>query len=461
MAVPIPCASTSASASSSTTSLTQKLLDLGRLRSMSHEKLLREKEKEFEIVHQPDRAARIVSPVEAPSEEECGDDIAGWRRVRGDERRGGMQRPGEGTSVLTRLDSQDGLAGAEMGGDEERDVWQHRHAASLESGQDARRRVQGTKTASLGFQYGGIEMGYGAEASPTPAPLFANSLRVRPPARPRRSASPAIAGIAGDNGLGRLRYTGGRHAHEDEEQYADTQLVRTNLFRRGVCPFCLKFFGPDPLPLACPFQDCKRDLTVCLDYPNRREVEKAPPRLVERSFLDIRPRAKDNGERGVGLGLTLRQPVPSLTVKAPTPIDDLRPSARAARRHAPSPSLFPAPLQRHKSPSPSTTIRTIWPSSQGFYDAARLDQPPTPVRQKYMNKPLPPPPAPATPPPPPPARSERRPPPPPTPPTPSSPQQDIPPTPPTATSLSDSIAARHRQLYNQPHTPSHITTSPA
>jgi potassium/chloride transporter 9 len=227
------------------------------------------------------------------------------------------------------------------------------------------------------------------------------------------------------------------------------QLVRMEIYPRGFCPHCRKYFGNHPLPVECPYLDCRRDLKVCLQYPNRREATKAPPRLAQRAFLDTRPRGnlKGNGlqprvaVRGGNNGQG-RQAIPSLSVEAPTPTDEQKPLTHRAP---------PPPQQQRKSPSPSNTIRTIWPSPLGIYYPTQANQPPTPERLRYMEKPLPPPPTPPAPSPP--TRSERRPPPPPPPPP------RFPPT-----TLTESIAERHRRLYQQhhpqqQHIPSQLRTS--
>lgn len=493
------------SANSPTNSLTQKLRDLGRHKSKSEEKL----EKGFEIVHTPDRPTQLISPIEAPTEEECGDEIARLQRtsLRGrdemftrhryedtdlvgqhslrypDGRLEEERKPREGwydmqASALTSFDEQDGPAVAAESDDEAEVAPQRQLATQVAYVKTVGRRDQDQQTTpkhnqvvssavkiqagsrqakftrplqqqhaatTTMFQNGNIKANYAAgSSSPTPAPLFAGSVSPPSPPRPPRSVSPALATVAGEHSLTAPQYTRGkgRHPHtedEDEEDPVDTeQLVRMEIYRRGFCPFCRKFFGHDPLPLECPYLDCKRDLRICLAYPNRTEMEKAPPRLAERALLTVRRMAPKGDLRGVARRLADHRAVPSLAVEAPTPIDEPKP----ARRRIPS---SPPPRKRQprpKSPSPSSTIRTIWPSPSGIYDPARVNQPSTPEPQKYMDKPLPAPPTP-------PSRSERRPPPPATPPSPPS-------------TLSDSISDRHQQLYKQPqpHIASQLLKTP-
>ncbi|KAK4155460.1 hypothetical protein C8A00DRAFT_31698 [Chaetomidium leptoderma] len=339
------------STNSSATSLSQKLRELGRLKAKGGEKL----EKHFESVHTPDRPTRLVTPVEAPTEEECGDEIARWQQAstkghstmftRGQYERTdtvGQRAPRPPpdrleqeqkppawyetqTSTLTTLNRQDDFIVAAESDDDDDGPARSQNATGLVYGSDGllccRKNV--TYPYPFIFRYG------------------------------------SIAAI-----------------HKPSSE------LRMDVYRRGFCPFCRKYFGNDPLPLACPYLDCERDLRICLEYPNRREIKKAPPRLAQRPFLDTRPRGVASG---MAQGVGLRQPVPSLTVEAPTPTEEQR-SAR--------------PPQRHRSPSPCHTVRTIWPSPLGIYNPTETSQSSTPERQKYMEKPLPPPP-PSPPPPPP------------------------------------------------------------
>ncbi|SPQ21158.1 d15c343e-ce18-491a-aeb2-2d9608d9e671 [Thermothielavioides terrestris] len=194
----------------------------------------------------------------------------------------------------------------------------------------------------------------------------------------------------------------------------------------------------------CPFLGCRRDLTVCLEYPRRSEPQKAPPRLAERQLLDITSRA-DNSllSNGGNHGRPVRrEAVPDLRVEGPTPTDQI-----PARPLAP-----PSTAQRHhqKSSSAPNAIRTIWPTPGGIYDPARIDQPRAPQRERYKEKPLPPPPFP-------PIRSKYRPTAASLAPTSSAPATSAPPP----TSLNASIAARHQQLYSQQQQLQHPRRGPA
>ena len=497
-----------ASAKASTNSLTQKLRDLGRLKSNSKENL--KSGKQFEIVHTPDRPSRLITPIEAPTEKECGIQITRWQRSsarlndsmfsrhRYDNRgavgqpslrhpRGRVedlrhprgqaeketnppQRDDSQAPPLTKLNQQDGSSVGTESDDEADGHAENRQGTSLvfseavrqrSHGQQATmashqplnsseerqsgpsRRSQQHQTTVAGFQHGNTAAAYVSEkCSATPAPLFSRFPGSPPSTSHPRSASPALATVVGHNltSWKATRYTGGSHPHPEEEEEEDPvdmeQLVRMEGYRRGFCPFCHKFFGNDPLPLACPYLDCKRDLKASLQYPNRRVAEKAPPRLTERPILGVQPTRLGGNMRAHGQEASSRKAVPSFTVEAPTPIDE----RRITTNYAPPPSPPPrAPQRRTKSPSPSNTIRTIWPSPLGIYDSGKVDQPSTPERKKYMDKPLPPPPTPPT-------RSEQRPPPP------------SPPSPPTT--LSESISDRHQQLYNPQHTTSQLRTPP-
>ncbi len=500
------------SANASTSSLTQRLRDLGRLKHKSEDNL--KLEKEFEIVHTPDRPSRLILPTEAPTAAECGHQIALWQRSSAEEResmfsrhrydntgavgqpslrhpRGRVEdlrhprgqaeeetRPQERDELrappLTKLNQQDGSSVAPESDGEADGHVRNRQGASLVYSEAVRqgsrgqrvtmpshqplnsraerhpgpsRQLQQHQTTAAGFQHGSIAAAMASEmSSATPPPLFSRPSGSPPPANRPRSVSPALATVVGHSlaSWKPPRYTGGRHPHpEDEEEEEDPvdieQLVRMEGYRRGFCPFCHKFFGNDPLPLACPYLDCKRDLKACLQYPNRRVAEKAPPRLAERPVLGVQPARPRSDIRVVRQGITLRKAVPSFTVEAPTPIDEQRTTTSQAPPPSPPPRAPERPQRRTKSPSPSDTIRTIWPSPLGIYDSTKTAQPSTPERKKYMDKPLPAPPTPPT-------RSERRPPPP------------SPPSPPTT--LSVSISDRHQQLYRHQHTTSQLKTPP-
>ncbi|KAK4044768.1 hypothetical protein C8A01DRAFT_30948 [Parachaetomium inaequale] len=443
------------SANASTTSLTQKLRDLGRLRNKSDERL----EKGFEIVHTPDRPTRLVTLVEAPTEDECGDEIARWQRASVKQRinvfreRPEVEREAPAwynvdDAALTSLNPQDDAA-VTAESDEDTAGHDQQYATRVVYGKEVGRgghvqqtglqhtqslkpmpqRQVGPSQTEVGrqqpytpapvFPHGMVKMNHAAAMiASTQAPLFSGTARSLPTSHPR-SVSPALATVAGDNTITRPRYT----------------RVRMEIYPRGFCPYCRKFFGKDPLPLNCPYLDCRRDLRVCQQYPNRREAEKAPPRLAQRAFLDISTRPGGNAR-----GLTRRPSIPNLRVEVPTPTDEKQPPARHG---APSPPPPSSSQQRHNSPSLSNTIRTIWPSPLGIYDPSHLEptQPLTPsARPCYLEeKPLPPPPLP-------PIRSDRRRPPPPPPPF----------SPPFSPS-SSTISERHQQLYT-PISNKHITS---
>lgn len=66
-----------ASENRSYTSISQKLRNVCGLKSKSNDKV----EREFEIIHTPDRPTRLILPIEAPTEDRCGEEIAKWQRA--------------------------------------------------------------------------------------------------------------------------------------------------------------------------------------------------------------------------------------------------------------------------------------------------------------------------------------------------------------------------------------------
>ncbi|KAL2129794.1 hypothetical protein VTI74DRAFT_7285 [Chaetomium olivicolor] len=319
-----------------------------------------------------------------------------------------------------------------------------------------------------------------------PPPLFSDNASSLPATRPRVHVSPALPTAAKDNSLTMPRPPGGRdlptRVNDGKDPVDMEQPVRMDVYRRGFCQWCRQLLSQNSLPMVCPYQDCKRDSDICLKYPNRVEAKEAPPRLAERPFLNIQPKRElTRFSQGIGhtgsspawrgsaisqiqrdaqeddsnkTGAIQRKAVPSLTVEAPTPVED----HASNRGRSPRPPRSPI-SRRPKSSSPPNTVRTIWPSPLGIYEPSQLCQPPKSETDKYKEKPLPMPPTP-------PNRSAKRP-----APLPSlvsvwaSPI--LAPVPPVSASISE----RHRQLYTKSprqdpsprihlHTPSSSLSSP-
>lgn len=269
-------ASTSANSSTNSLSLSQKLRDLGRLKSRSDERL--EKKKDFDIVHTPDRPTRLVSPVEAPSEDECGELIARWQRASARERTGGMftrgqygtpdavgQRPlahldrrlggeeryGLPVSALTRLDRQNYSVATTDSDEDEGGRVRHDRVTRLAHGKEVGRshgqqtglrhgqplwpapqeapraeetgygtQQQQSRAGTTGYhQHGSARANYAAvKASPIPSPLFSGTARPLPPTSHPRSVGPAMATIAGGKSIAQPRYTGGRYSDTDADE---------------------------------------------------------------------------------------------------------------------------------------------------------------------------------------------------------------------------------------------------
>ncbi|KAL2025070.1 hypothetical protein VTK56DRAFT_72 [Thermocarpiscus australiensis] len=170
-------------------------------------------------------------------------------------------------------------------------------------------------------------------------------------------------------------------------------------YRRGNCPFCGKIIG-HPLPLKCPYFDCKRDLSRFLEDPNRWEQQKPPPPLKDRSFLDIRPR---NDASRDGQAINRRQTEPAGRVQPAAPMkpqasEDNHTRREASRRKA-APDLRvetlrhtgagePSGQARSRSSSPSSTasVRTVWPSPVGASEWVPPSRPVRPDKSKEKAK---------------------------------------------------------------------------
>ncbi|KAL1838987.1 hypothetical protein VTJ49DRAFT_1998 [Mycothermus thermophilus] len=461
-----------ASTTSPYSSLSQKLRGLGSLarhrfsKGEEDNKASSSPTQEFQIVHTPDRPERLVSPVEAPTEEECGDEIARWQlQAEAADAEGGRvtamvmySRYDHGrtdledtSSVSTEIDD-DYVARPGHDGTTEPVVGQalagrtrplptgllqqpqQSHSQLLrrravknhqqQHGEDLREqaRYEGFDMAGYGYQQRqspGTNDGMLDAPSPpppppppvpAPAPLFSGRARAMAPTSHPRSFEGVQAVGRGEEEVTR-KYTG----------------VRTGeIYRDGLCPYCRKYFGRGTLPMACPYLDCQRDLRKCLWYPNRREAEKAPPRLYERPFLDMAPKQQQKVVQRPPPQTEVGQPgVPSFNIEAPTPTDDPLPS-RPLRTPPPPPPIAPPPSPpRHRR----------WERAPSTHDPPQRSKSPAPSAaetEHYREKPLP------RPPPPPPKRSERRPSPPPPPPS------RPPPAPGADVSTPESIAERHQ-----------------
>ncbi|EAQ85974.1 hypothetical protein CHGG_07227 [Chaetomium globosum CBS 148.51] len=502
-----------------TPSLSQRLRELGRLKSKTDEKA----EREFEVIHTPDRPTRLITPIEAPTEVECGNAITRWQHASAKER---LIPPSRGqyweaymddSAIATDSDDdEDALdrlyggkfvygQGVGRGGCSQQPGLQHTHppepAPPRRDG--PLRKEPGTDQSYVPSFFHGI-----VTASPAPAPLFSDSVW-----SPSRTSQPRSPNAIRGNPVSAPRYTGGECVQEDEKLTVDMeQLVRMEIYRRGRCPYCRNFFPGGSLPLTCPYLDCQKDFSLYLEYTNRREAPKAPPRLAQRALVDTSAQEKEDIER-VGQGCrpivpnfraetgtppkdpkdpkdpkeqrrllrhhTPQRPSPlsqnrrnsstflvevsaltehekeplrhhgsrethtptqqrrqssTFRVEVSTPMEELQEPPRHYMPQRPPPPLersqnpaFPIgilspqgqqqePLrhyaprtspqslqQRQRDPSPSNTIRTIWPSHMGIYDEAQPSRQATsrPDGPERLEKPLPPPPA----------RSERRPPP--------------------------------------------------
>ncbi|KAL2191813.1 hypothetical protein L209DRAFT_77370 [Thermothelomyces heterothallicus CBS 203.75] len=422
--------------------LSRKLRNIGRLRRRSNE-IMKE---EYEIIHTPDRPTRLITPIEAPTEEECGKEIARWQRALAKgrnycsetdcygrtemDRTAGVVRSKDIGGYGQRQHAIRPLLGSEMGrgGNCQNVIAQRSRPLGPSSQREAGAAgteimtQQTSQLAPMSSRSVFRTNHAGATISPTPAPLFFSTAQSLPSTSEPPSISQTPAAVLGEKFNPGPRYTG----------------VRMEIYHRGFCPFCRRMFDHDSLPLNCPYIGCKADLRLCRKCPNRSDAPRAPPRLAQRGFLDTTSVSND----GVVVGEASRElsrwrSIPQLTVEAPTPTDEQRQPARP-RAASPSP---PGSRPRTQSPSPPSTSRMIRPSSLGDNEADEIKPPSsTPKRFVDLEKPLP---SPLTPP----SRPERR---------------GNPASPPSArqqpTALSSSIAERHQQLYKQRHYQPHIAS---
>lgn len=373
-------------------------------------------EQQFEIVHTPDRPTKVFSPVEAPTEDDCGSEIISWqlasakdriiasarsrytnapmvgqhsltycRRQLADEQKLRAYYDAQ-VGDLTELNHQDdstedcdddghtewhpfsmkpvGAGNMRFAGGDNQQAQSlrvqplrvQRQPPPIPGTGYTGQQLQHPRLTDLAHSRGTLGRGYEVpRAAPTPpagggavgyVPLGAQGQVITPtppPVQTGRSKLPATLQPP----------SGGQfQADQDQRPVDKERLARMEQYRRGICPFCRWFFGTQSQPLECPNPHCKRDLSVCLQYPTRRDHQRAPPRLADRPLINFPPRS--DASRGV----VRRKAVDGL--RSGTPSSQLLPIPR------------PSPSKSLPSPMPllltADATRTTWPSPYEFRD---------------------------------------------------------------------------------------------
>ncbi|KAK4203726.1 hypothetical protein QBC40DRAFT_315386 [Triangularia verruculosa] len=258
--------------------LSQKLRGLSRLRSRGIED--KGETEEFRMVHTPDRPHRIITPVEAPSEEECGDTISNWHKAVKDDSdsEGEEEKLKPARSFWKTPDYTGGHPGKFQSHHHEPHVRgnsqiytpsglsQEVHVDSFhDRSRDVRRSVSEHQRGTF-------------SESPVPRPLVPDKSKQRQKHLHHTPSPPVKQSMERDISRGRGREKGdqpkpgGAATHSLPGEY---RIQAMELQRRGQCPYCRCQLGNGTY-LTCPNPPCGKGLTTF------EGSWIAPPRLKDR-----------------------------------------------------------------------------------------------------------------------------------------------------------------------------------
>ncbi|KAK0665573.1 hypothetical protein QBC41DRAFT_12105 [Cercophora samala] len=243
--------------------LSQKLRDLSRLRSKGIED--KGEAEQFRMVHTPDRPHRIITPVEAPSEEECGDTISSWHKAVKDDSdsEGEEEKPRPARSYWKTPDYTGGHPGQFQSQHHEAHARGHSHIYTpsglsqevhVDSFQDRSRGARRSVSEHVGRTY---------SESPVPRPLVTEKSRQRQ-AQLQPSPPPVRQNMERDISRGRGREKveplrpSGAVIHSLPREYKAKTMEAV---RRGQCPYCRCQLG-NRTYLTCPNPPCGKGLTT-------------------------------------------------------------------------------------------------------------------------------------------------------------------------------------------------------
>ncbi|KAK4114514.1 hypothetical protein N656DRAFT_843258 [Canariomyces notabilis] len=331
----------------------QRLRELGRLSPKTESK----KADEFKIIHTPDRPERLVTPIEAPSEDECGNEIARWHRAAAAgllEHQGSMYMTGSCEDSGTDTD-ESGYANESEVDECYGPYHDASHGTTIVEYTRAQKPCVLPVTPPGRQQTGGqlraipVQVQQGATDGRQKYPL-PGTTTITPSTSSHFPTRGSVLGTPASDprplikkGVPERERAG--PGEEDQPQVNTAHLVRMEKYRRGYCPLCGKFFG-SPLPPTCPYPDCRRDLRTYLDSLSRGygQQQQAPPRLAERAYLDTQPQPRDaiHGHSYTGR--------PGILSRRPS-VDNLRRTEKIPTRPAPPVSHSTTGSSHSKSPS--------------------------------------------------------------------------------------------------------------
>ncbi|KAK0635211.1 hypothetical protein B0T17DRAFT_34613 [Bombardia bombarda] len=238
--------------------LSQRLRDLRGLRPRTHEKEQPKQEPEFQIIHTPDRRERLISPLEAPSEEQCSEEIRSWK-LAAEEQRKVRSRAGRYINMFD--DDNRKLLGNSAGPGSRR-----KYEFEPEDDDDYREATKSAPPITSGSQTWQNQVHLGPPLSPSPF----TAVEMQMP----RSYSRQF-----------------RHRLEEDEvpyDYKLDQVKRMEISKRAICPRCHKEVMGS---VVAECTNCNSDAALRRTSGRESNFHRRPPsgRLRDRPLLGLRP----------------------------------------------------------------------------------------------------------------------------------------------------------------------------
>ncbi|KAK4656613.1 hypothetical protein QC762_205800 [Podospora pseudocomata] len=280
--------------------LSQKLRGLSRLRSKGIED--KGEAEQFRMVHAPDRPHRIITPVEAPSEEECGDTISSWHKaVKEDsDSEGEEEKVRPARSYWKTPDYTGGHPGRfQQSQHHEPHARGHSHIYTP-SGLSQEVHVDSFQEGSRGARRSVSEHNDRTYLeSPVPRPLVPNKSKERQRYLQQVTPPSVKEGVVErdiSRGRGRGKAESPRvPAAATHSLPRECKIQTTEAVRRGQCPYCRCQLG-NRTYLTCPNPPCGKGLTTFegswMAPPKLKDRRPASPSIfgvIGRQLLGRRP----------------------------------------------------------------------------------------------------------------------------------------------------------------------------
>ncbi|KAK0739237.1 hypothetical protein B0T21DRAFT_382319 [Apiosordaria backusii] len=360
--------------------LSQKLRGLSRLRSRGIED--KGETEEFRMVHTPDRPHRIITPVEAPSEEECGDTISSWHKaVKNDsdsDEEGEKHKPARS---YWKTDYTGGHPGQFQSQHHESHTRGHSHVYTP-SGLSQEVHVDSFQSRSRGVRRSVSEHHRRTfSESPVPSPLVPNKSKQRQ-AHLHHTPSPAVKqSMERDISRGRGREKGdhpktGGGAATTYSLPRDYRIKAMESPRRGQCPYCRCQLG-NRTYLTCPNPPCRKGLTTFegswIAPPKLKDRRPASPSIFGVIGRQLLGRPLKSSPDSIG-SLPSQQKrsgtnTPEALATLPESIASI--GTQRYRTPPPPPTSTSRQAQRAKASSPTGTTWSSFAQAQGKQSSAK------------------------------------------------------------------------------------------